>query len=215
MHRCLASHCVLEGVWLNGVDLHSCRQDGSPPRVVRMSVILFGIIQELLPAGGIHAESRATRSAALEASGRRSVSWMRQSSQQHDAAPQSSCSEAFEGVRNSRMPGHLAWSMLDRAWPNFQHARLRVPNLRCSRPVVVSASAEGRRAVLGGLLAGAIAIAPAAQAIEIIDATKVRDAGFDLIYQARDLDLPQVSRTCKASCARMSSSRVPNRHVVC
>lgn len=64
-----------------------------------------------------------------------------------------------------------------------------------SRPVVVSASAEGRRAVLGGLLAGAIAIAPAAQAIDIIDATKVRDAGFDLIYQARDLDLPQV-RIC-------------------
>jgi Oxygen evolving enhancer protein 3 (PsbQ) len=62
-----------------------------------------------------------------------------------------------------------------------------------SRPVAVSASAEGRRAVLGGLLAGAIAIAPAAQAIEIIDATKVRDAGFDLIYQARDLDLPQVT----------------------
>jgi photosystem II oxygen-evolving enhancer protein 3 len=58
--------------------------------------------------------------------------------------------------------------------------------------VAVSASAEGRRAVLGGLLAGVIAIAPAAQAVDILDATKVRDAGFDLIYQARDLDLPQV-----------------------
>jgi Oxygen evolving enhancer protein 3 (PsbQ) len=63
--------------------------------------------------------------------------------------------------------------------------------------VVVSASAEGRRAVLGGLLAGVIAIAPAAQAVDILDATKVRDAGFDLIYQARDLDLPQVPCTMK------------------
>jgi photosystem II oxygen-evolving enhancer protein 3 len=60
--------------------------------------------------------------------------------------------------------------------------------------VAVSASAEGRRAVLGGLLAGVIAIAPAAQAVDILDATKVRDAGFDLIYQARDLDLPQSVR---------------------
>ena len=47
--------------------------------------------------------------------------------------------------------------------------------------------------MLGGLLAGVIAIAPAAQAVDILDATKVRDAGFDLIYQARDLDLPQVT----------------------
>ena len=31
------------------------------------------------------------------------------------------------------------------------------------------------------------------QAIDIVDATKVREAGFDLIYEARDLDLPQVS----------------------
>jgi photosystem II oxygen-evolving enhancer protein 3 len=75
--------------------------------------------------------------------------------------------------------------------------------------VAVSASAEGRRAVLGGLLAGAIAIAPAAQAVDIIDATKVRDAGFDLIYQARDLDLPQVTDPS----ARMSpSARNPSSH---
>ncbi len=67
----------------------------------------------------------------------------------------------------------------------------------CSRPVVARASAEGantRRAVLGGLLAGVVAIsAPASQAVEVMDFTKVRDAGFDIIYQARDLDLPQVS----------------------
>ena len=49
--------------------------------------------------------------------------------------------------------------------------------------------------MLGGLLAGvaAIAAAPAANAVEILDATKLRAAGFDLIYEARDLDLPQVS----------------------
>ena len=51
--------------------------------------------------------------------------------------------------------------------------------------------------MLGGLLAGVIAIAPAAQAVDILDATKVRDAGFDLIYQARDLDLPQVTSTTR------------------
>jgi photosystem II oxygen-evolving enhancer protein 3 len=70
--------------------------------------------------------------------------------------------------------------------------------VRACRPVVARASVEGantRRAVLGGLLAGVVAIStPAAQAIDILDATKVREAGFDLIYQARDLDLPQSVR---------------------
>lgn len=69
---------------------------------------------------------------------------------------------------------------------------------RACRPVVVRAAAEGantRRAVLGGLLAGVVAIsAPQAQAVDILDATKVRDAGFDIIYEARDLDLPQSVR---------------------
>jgi photosystem II oxygen-evolving enhancer protein 3 len=63
--------------------------------------------------------------------------------------------------------------------------------------VVVRASAEdSRRAVLGGLLAGvaALAASPAANAIDIRDDRKARANGFDLIYEARDLDLPQVGR---------------------
>ena len=49
------------------------------------------------------------------------------------------------------------------------------------------------RQVLGGLLAGVAAIAaPRADAIEIIDGTKLRQSGFDIIYNARDLDKSQV-----------------------
>lgn len=49
--------------------------------------------------------------------------------------------------------------------------------------------------VLGGLLAAAslVAVRPAA-AIDVFDDRKVRDNGFDLIYEARDLDLPQATR---------------------
>lgn len=49
--------------------------------------------------------------------------------------------------------------------------------------------------VLGGLLAaaGLVAVRPAA-AIDVFDDRKVRDNGFDLIYEARDLDLPQAQR---------------------
>lgn len=67
-----------------------------------------------------------------------------------------------------------------------------------SRSVVVRAQAEGpaqtRRALIGGLMAAAVAVTmpQQAQAVDIIDATKVRQAGFDIIYEARDLDLPQV-----------------------
>ncbi len=47
--------------------------------------------------------------------------------------------------------------------------------------------------VLGGLLAGVVAIAaPRADAIEILDGTKLRESGFDIIYNARDLDKSQV-----------------------
>ena len=47
--------------------------------------------------------------------------------------------------------------------------------------------------VLGGLLVGVVAIAaPRADAIEIIDGTKLRQSGFDIIYNARDLDKSQV-----------------------
>lgn len=58
--------------------------------------------------------------------------------------------------------------------------------------VVARASEEGRRAVLGGLLAGlAVITASPANAIDIIDDRKARAKGFDIIYEARDLDLPQ------------------------
>lgn len=58
---------------------------------------------------------------------------------------------------------------------------------------MVRASAEeGRRAVLGGLVAGVAALtASTANAMDIIDDRKVRERGFDIIYEARDLDLPQ------------------------
>lgn len=61
--------------------------------------------------------------------------------------------------------------------------------------VVVKASAESRRAVLGGFLAGAVVTlsgaARAATPVDIIDDRKALATGFDLIYEARDLDLPQ------------------------
>ena len=62
---------------------------------------------------------------------------------------------------------------------------------RCA--VVVRASAEeSRRAVLGGLIAGVAALtASSANAMDLIDDRKARAAGFDIIYEARDLDLPQ------------------------
>lgn len=47
--------------------------------------------------------------------------------------------------------------------------------------------------MLGGLLAGVAALTvPRANAVDIRDDTKVRERGFDLIYEARDLDLAQV-----------------------
>jgi len=59
--------------------------------------------------------------------------------------------------------------------------------------VVVRASAEeSRRAVLGGLIAGVAALtATSATAMDLIDDRKARAKGFDIIYEARDLDLPQ------------------------
>ncbi len=49
--------------------------------------------------------------------------------------------------------------------------------------------------MLGGLLAaaGLVAARPAA-AIDVFDDRKARDNGFDIIYEARDLDLPQSTR---------------------
>lgn len=63
---------------------------------------------------------------------------------------------------------------------------------RCA--VVVRASAEeSRRAVLGSLLAGvaAISAAPAAMALDLVDQRDARARGFDIIYEARELTLPQ------------------------
>jgi photosystem II oxygen-evolving enhancer protein 3 len=52
--------------------------------------------------------------------------------------------------------------------------------------------------VLAGFVAaGAALLAPKAQAVtpvDLFDDRKVRDRGFDIIYEARDLDLPQAER---------------------
>ncbi|KAG1667460.1 hypothetical protein FOA52_012215 [Chlamydomonas sp. UWO 241] len=65
--------------------------------------------------------------------------------------------------------------------------------------VVVKASAESRRAVLGGFMASAALVSSkaafaAATPVDIIDDRKVLATGFDLIYEARDLDLSQAER---------------------
>ena len=62
--------------------------------------------------------------------------------------------------------------------------------------VRASSEAESRRAVLTGMFAGvaAIAAAPAARALDLYDDRKAREKGFDIIYEARDLDLPQAQR---------------------
>ena len=65
---------------------------------------------------------------------------------------------------------------------------------RQARVAVVAraTSEESRRAVLGGMLAGIAAISAApANAMDIIDDRKAKEKGFDIIYEARDLDLPQ------------------------
>lgn len=49
--------------------------------------------------------------------------------------------------------------------------------------------------VLAGFAAVAgLAVAKTANAVDIKDARKVRDQGFDLIYEARELELPQSVR---------------------
>lgn len=62
---------------------------------------------------------------------------------------------------------------------------------------LVRASAEdSRRAVLGGLVAGVAGLVAvkSANAMDLFDDRKARQAGFDIIYEARDLDLPQNER---------------------
>jgi len=82
---------------------------------------------------------------------------------------------------------------------NKTSVRAPVAAARPSR-VVVHASAD-RRAVLSGFLAGAAALSlsPQAQAInetpiDIKDFRDQRNKGFDIIYEARDLDLDQDTR---------------------
>ncbi|KAF5832886.1 oxygen-evolving enhancer protein 3, chloroplastic [Dunaliella salina] len=80
---------------------------------------------------------------------------------------------------------------------------VRAPVAAAARPsrasrVVVHASAD-RRAVLSGFMAGAAALSlsPQAQALNDIDLKDFRDQrqkGFDIIYEARDLDLDQDTR---------------------
>ena len=51
--------------------------------------------------------------------------------------------------------------------------------------------------IVSGLLAGITGLSVAKQAqanIDLIDDRKVRDRGFDIIYEARDVDLPQAQR---------------------
>lgn len=75
-------------------------------------------------------------------------------------------------------------------------------------PVVARASEEApsRRAIIGGVLAAVAAVSvPQADAagVDIMDGTKLREQGFDIIYEARDLDLPQVHYTLLLFRARM------------
>ena len=73
-----------------------------------------------------------------------------------------------------------------------------LPLTPCRSVVVVRASAEeSRRAVLGGMLAGVAALAAAGSAqadVTLFDERKARERGFDLIYEARNLELPQGQR---------------------
>jgi len=65
--------------------------------------------------------------------------------------------------------------------------------------VVVRASAESRRAVLSGFLAtvaltAAKGASAAATPVDLFDDRKAKATGFDIIYEARDLELPQSVR---------------------
>jgi len=91
-------------------------------------------------------------------------------------------------------------AMASKAFVSGQAVRAAAPAARAPRAAALvvraSSEAESRRGVLAGLLAGvaAVAAAPAAQALDLYDDRKVRERGFDIIYEARDLDLPQGQR---------------------
>eukprot|EP01024_Parvocaulis_polyphysoides_P042784 TRINITY_DN3904_c1_g1_i3.p3 TRINITY_DN3904_c1_g1~~TRINITY_DN3904_c1_g1_i3.p3 ORF type:complete len:208 (-),score=38.18 TRINITY_DN3904_c1_g1_i3:201-824(-) len=71
---------------------------------------------------------------------------------------------------------------------------VRSPTGRTS--LVVRASQEAsRRSAIGGVVAGVVGLAAnaafALSAVDLIDDRKAIQKGFDIIYEARDLDLPQ------------------------
>jgi len=89
------------------------------------------------------------------------------------------------------------------AQKNAMRSAVARPTARAARPsraaVVVRASAESRRAVLSGFLAtvaltAAKGASAAATPVDLFDDRKAKETGFDLIYEARDLDLPQSVR---------------------
>jgi photosystem II oxygen-evolving enhancer protein 3 len=71
----------------------------------------------------------------------------------------------------------------------------QVRSVNKARSTVVARAEDSRRAILGGMLVGGgLAIATPANAVDIIDDRAARSKGFDIIYEARDLDLPQGQR---------------------
>ncbi|WIA32261.1 hypothetical protein OEZ86_003107 [Tetradesmus obliquus] len=77
-------------------------------------------------------------------------------------------------------------------------ARSATRAARPSRAAVV-VRAEARREVLAGFVAAGAALLSVGQAqavtpVDLFDDRKVRNTGFDIIYEARDLDIPQAER---------------------
>lgn len=77
-------------------------------------------------------------------------------------------------------------------------ARSATRAARPSRAAVV-VRAEARREVLAGFVAAGAALLSVGQAqavtpVDLFDDRKARNTGFDIIYEARDLDIPQAVR---------------------
>jgi len=77
--------------------------------------------------------------------------------------------------------------------PIAHKAPLKPVLSRACVAVRASGDDQSRRGFLG-LVAGAAFVATRVEAIEITDDRKVRATGYDIIDQARDLDLPQSTR---------------------
>lgn len=71
------------------------------------------------------------------------------------------------------------------------------PAARCGRFIPAQAHKADRRALLGGVMAGVASLASTGAAwadatpVDLFDDRSVKKRGFDIIYEARDLDLPQ------------------------